>query len=135
MVNGMALLLVVVVVTQFLGSHVKRKKERKFRQERMFLSLTILLSFKLYKFWKRKTTILGGEKKNKAEKKISLKEEGKGRKKFHLSLLLFSDLLFLLKSFIRRNASSHRFERTMYQERVIRRRARTRYVCHFVANL
>lgn len=31
MVNGMALLLVVVVVTQFLGSRVKRKKERKFR--------------------------------------------------------------------------------------------------------
>lgn len=51
----------------------------------MFLTLTILPSFKLYKFWKRKTTILGGEKKNKAEKKISLR---KGRREERNSIYL-----------------------------------------------
>lgn len=51
----------------------------------MFLTLTILLSFKLYKFWKRKTTILGGGKKNKAEKKISLR---KGRREERNSIYL-----------------------------------------------
>lgn len=51
----------------------------------MFLTLTILPSFKLYKFWKRKTTILEGEKKNKAEKKISLR---KGRREERNSIYL-----------------------------------------------